>query len=229
MMSIFKHLLELFFPPLCPCCNIKLTQEEKHICLSCLYTLPYTNHLNENNNKLEDFFAGRIPFTRIASLLYFTKGGSTQKIVHEFKYHNNPELALFVGRLCGKKISEHPLSHTIDIIVPIPLHKKRLRKRGYNQSLMIAKGIAEIIDRPIDTNNLIRKINNPSQTKNSRFERWKNTEGIFEIKDSTIYENKHILLIDDVITTGSTLEVCAKLILKSPNSKISIYSVGSAI
>jgi len=229
MKSIFKNFIELFFPTLCPCCQNKLSQGEKYVCLSCLYTLPYTNHLSEENNKLEDFFAGRFPFTRIASLLYFTKGGSTQKIVHEFKYRNNPELAILIGRLCGKKISEYQLANMIDIIVPIPLHKKRLKKRGYNQSFMIAKGIAEVINKPIDTNNLVRKINNPSQTKNSRFERWKNTEGIFEIKKPLAYENKHILLIDDVITTGSTLEVCAKLILKSPNSSISIYSVGSAV
>lgn len=228
-MSILNNLLELFFPRLCICCQDRLNSEEKHICISCLYNLPRTDHLVSDNNKLEDFFAGRFPFERIASFAYFVKGGSLQKVIHELKYHNNPKLGIFIGNLCGKEISRTGYAENIDIIVPVPLHKKRLHKRGYNQSLMIAEGIAEIIGKPIQSDNLIRRINNPSQTKNSRYERWINTEGIFETKDPSLFQDKHILLVDDVVTTGSTLEVCAKLILNSENSRISIFTVGSAI
>jgi ComF family protein len=165
----------------------------------------------------------------MASFAYFVKEGKMQKIIHEIKYNNNPSLAFYMGQLCGKDILESSLFLDIDIIVPIPLHKKRLRERGYNQSLKIAEGVASKINKPIDAQNLIRKINNPSQTKNSRFERWKNTEGIFEIEDSSFFEEKHVLLIDDVITTGSTLEACAKQILTCKNSTISIFTVSLSI
>ncbi len=228
-MNILTHFFELFFPEICICCNNRLVSGETHICISCISQLPKTDHLTRENNKLEEFFAGRFPFTRIAAFAYFVKEGSIQKIIHEIKYRNNPKLALYIGNLCGKEISMTNAFNQIDYIVPIPLHKNRLKKRGYNQSLLISQGIARETGKPINDTNLIRKINNPSQTKNTRFERWKNTEGIFDIVDKSIFENKHILLIDDVVTTGSTLEVCAKLILKCQGASISIYTVGSAV
>lgn len=229
MMSILNYFLDLFYPKLCICCGNRLIVEEQFICLHCMYNLPKTNHLSSECNKLEDFFAGRFPFVKISAFAYFVKGGSIQKIVHEIKYKNNPKLGIYIGKLCGKDIIKDSNFENIDYIVPIPLHKERLRKRGYNQSLMIAKGISEVTRKPINSDNLIRIIDNPSQTKNSRFSRWKNAEGIFEIKDKSIFENKHILLIDDVITTGSTVEVCSKLTLKCVNTKISIYALGCSV
>lgn len=225
---ILKHFLELFFPPLCVCCENRLIKEEKFICLDCLHNLPKTDHLKFHENKLEEYFAGRFPFERICSFAYFVKGGSIQKIIHELKYRNNPKLGIYIGQLCGQEINKYNTIPNIDYIIPVPLHKNRLKKRGYNQALQIAKGISKQTGIPILTEALIRMIDNPSQTKNSRFSRWKNTEGIFGITDNTLLEDKHILLIDDVITTGSTLEVCAKQILESPNTKISIYAIGWA-
>lgn len=230
-MNFLKHFLELFFPKLCICCERKLINEEKFICLDCVLKLPKTNHLEQPDNQLETFFAGRFPFHRIASFAYFIKGGSIQRLVHELKYKNNPDLGVYLGTLCGKEITKSPLLTDIDCIIPIPLHKNRLRKRGYNQSLEIAKGISKQTGIPIMEDNLIRIIDNPSQTKNSRLMRWKNTEGIFDIKNKNILINKHVLLVDDIITTGSTIEVCAKLIINytDNNVKISIYSIGSAV
>lgn len=224
--TILSHFLELFFPRLCVCCEDRLIEHEISICLNCLHKLPKTNHLITPDNKLEVFFAGRFPFERIASFAYFVKGGSIQKIIHEIKYKSNPQLAYYIGELCGKEILKSNFFGKIDYIIPIPLHRKRLKRRGYNQALLIANGISNKTGFSINVNNLIRVINNPSQTKNSRFERWKNTEGIFEIKDKTLFEDKHILLVDDVITTGSTIEVCAKLILSCTDTKISIFTVG---
>ena len=224
--KILNSFLDLLFPRLCICCDSLLIGEEEFLCLGCLCNLPKTDHLKKPENKLEEFFAGRFSFIRIASFAYFVKGGSIQKIVHEFKYRNNPKLGITIGKLCGKEIMKYSAFDDIDYIVPIPLHKKRLKTRGYNQSLMIATGISEETNKPICGDNLIRVIDNPSQTKNSRFSRWKNTEGIFAIRDNELFEGKHILLIDDVITTGSTLEVCAKLILECTNAKISIYALG---
>lgn len=230
MTSILNHFLELFFPRLCICCDTRLVKGEEYMCLGCLYKLPKTDHLEKieknKDSELEELFAGRFPFCHIAAFGYFVKGGYIQKIIHEIKYKNNPEFGFFIGVLCGKEMRKFNRFTDIDLIVPVPLHKSRLKKRGYNQSLLIAKGISSILGKQISEGNLIRKIDNPTQTKNLRFERWKNTEGIFDILDSSIFENKHILLIDDVITTGSTIETCAKLILQCHNSSISIYSAG---
>ena len=227
--TILNHLFELFFPRLCICCEDRLIKNEKSICLNCLYQLPTTNHLTTRDNKLEIFFAGRFPFERIASFAYFVKGGSIQKIIHEIKYRNNPSFATYIGEICGKEILKSQFFGEVDYIVPIPLHRKRLKQRGYNQALMIAKGISNKTGFTVNEDNLIRIINNPSQTKNSKFERWKNTEGIFDIRDKNLFYCKHILLVDDVITTGSTLEVCAKLLLACSETRISIFTVGVAI
>jgi ComF family protein len=227
--NILNHFFELFFPCLCVCCGKRLVRGERHLCVTCLSGLPVTRHLREEHNELENFFAGRFRFHQAASFAYFVKGGNIQKIIHEFKYRNNPGLAYYIGTLCGKEIINHNSFETVDFIVPIPLHRKRLRKRGYNQSLLVAQGISQLTGKPVNTDNLIRKINNPSQTKNSRFERWRNTEGIFDIINQSVFENKHILLIDDVVTTGSTLEVCAKLILECKQAQVSIYTVGVAV
>lgn len=229
MKKILKHFIELFYPRLCVCCQNKLIDEEFHICLSCLHALPYTNHLTDKENNLEKRFIGRFPFSRIVSLIFFTKNGLLQKIVHEIKYKYNPELAIYMGEICGQHILKNKSFTDIDFIVPVPLHKNRLKKRGYNQSLLLAEGIARYIKRPICSDVLLRKKNNSSQTKNNRIKRWKNMEDVFIIYNPSMFENKHILLIDDIITTGSTIEFCVKQILKSENVRISIYTLGSTI
>lgn len=228
MKNILHNFLGLFFPHLCVVCNERLIDGEQHICTDCLLLIPQTNFHLHPDNRLEQFFAGRIPFQRIAAYAYFVKDGSIQKIIHELKYKQNPEIGQFIGKLCGENIKNSDFIRGIDLLVPVPLHPKREKERGYNQSLEICKGISEITSIAIDSNTLIRKINNPSQTKNARFDRWKNVEDIFSLQNKSTFDNKHILLIDDVITTGSTLESCAKEILKAGNTKVSIFAVGTA-
>ncbi|SHF52866.1 ComF family protein [Dysgonomonas macrotermitis] len=229
MKTILTHFLELFFPRLCIYCRKRLIEGEQSLCLDCLTNIPYTEHCKTENNQLEEFFAGRFPYVKIASFAYYVKGGVTQKIVHEIKYKGNAGLGIYMGRLCGKDIKTSNELTGIDYIVPVPLHPQRLKERGYNQSLMLAQGISFETGIEINDDNLIRIINNPSQTRNSRFQRWQNTEGIFDIKNKTIYKNKHILLIDDVVTTGSTIEICAKLLLNCEGCRISIYTLASAV
>lgn len=228
MKNIFHNFLNLFFPDLCAVCHERLKGGELHLCTDCLLLLPKTNFHLQRDNRLEQFFAGRIPFEHIAAYAYFIKGGSIQKIIHELKYNNNPEIGFFIGQLCGDNIKDSRFISSIDLIVPVPLHPKRQKKRGYNQSLEISKGISDITKIPIDNHSLVRIVNNSSQTKNSRSDRWRNVEDIFSVIEDEAFRNKHILLVDDVITTGSTLESCAKEILKSKNCKISIFAVGTA-
>lgn len=226
--NIFDDILNFFFPQLCVTCKNKLGENEQHICIDCLIQLPKTKNWHEKDNKLEQFFAGRFPFERIASFGYFVKGGSMQQIIHELKYKNNPEIGQFVGRMCGEELKGSDFISGIDYIVPVPLHPKRQKQRGYNQSLEVAKGMSETTGIAVNAQILIRTVNNVSQTKNSRFDRWKNVENIFTVTDPDALKGKHILLIDDVITTGSTLESCAKEILKCHRSKLSIFALASA-
>ncbi|MFV0419031.1 MAG: ComF family protein [Dysgonomonas sp.] len=228
MRNIFHDFLSLFFPDLCVVCRQRLNEGELHICTDCLLLLPKTNYHLQPDNRLEQFFAGRIPFEHIAAFAYFVKGGSIQQIIHELKYNNNPEIGYYIGQLCGENIKDSRFISSIDLLVPVPLHPKRQKQRGYNQSLEICKGISDITGVIVDSDTLIRTVNNPSQTKNSRFDRWQNVEDIFSITNQTIFNNKHILLVDDVITTGSTLESCAKEILKCEGCKVSIFAVGTA-
>ncbi|MFT4221838.1 ComF family protein [Dysgonomonas sp.] len=228
MKNIFHSFLGLFFPDLCVVCRDRLIDAEQHICTDCLLLLPKTNFHLQPDNRLEQLFAGRIPFERAAAFAYFIKGGSLQQIIHELKYKQNPDIGYFMGKLSGDNIKGSDFISSVDLLVPVPLHPKRQRERGYNQSLKICEGLSAITGIPVNTETLVRTVNNPSQTKNSRFDRWTNVEDIFSLADRDTFGNKHILLVDDVITTGSTIESCAKEILKSDESKISIFAIGTA-
>ena len=225
--KIFNALLDLFFPNLCVVCEKKLVEEENFLCLDCLTELPKTNNWIVKNNKLEQTLAGRFSFEHAASFAYFVKNGSMQRIIHELKYKNNPRIGEYMGRLCGKELSHTDFLSDIDFIVPVPLHSKRLKMRGYNQSLELAKGISAQTKIHVFENAVQRIVNNKTQTKNSRIERWNNVENIFRVVDPNLFTNKHVLLIDDVITTGSTLESCAREILKNHRSRLSIFALAS--
>ena len=228
MKNIFHSLLGLFFPDLCVVCRERLIDGEQHICTDCLLLIPKTNFHLQPDNRLDQFFAGRIPFERAAAFAYFIKGGSLQQIIHELKYKRNPDIGSFMGKLSGDNIKGSDFISSVDLLVPVPLHPKRQKERGYNQSLKICEGISSVTGIPIDSKTLVRTINNVSQTKNSRFDRWKNVEDIFSLTDRASFDNRHILLVDDVITTGSTIESCVKEILKSEGSKVSIFAIGMA-
>lgn len=229
MKNIFKHLLDLFFPHICVVCETSLMGSEKFVCLNCLSLLPKTNYYKQADNPVEQLLAGRIPFVRIASYMFFVKGGSLQHIIHELKYKNNPGIGVWLGKMSAKDLQGTLFLKNIDYIVPVPLHTKRLRKRGYNQSLMIAKGLSAGTGIPIRDDVVFRIVNNKSQTSKSKTERYDNISGVFAMNNLSDFENKHILLIDDLITTGATLEECAKTILLSSNAKISIFTIGSTI
>ena len=228
-LSLINNLIKLFLPEVCVSCGVELLKSEPGACLSCLYKIPRTNNFFKENNSVEMLMAGRIPFERIATFSYFTEGGVLRPMIHKLKYYNGKYIGLLLGKMFGEDLLESDFINNIDIIVPVPLHPKKERSRGYNQAELIANGISEATEIPVVPNNLIRLVFNPTQTKRTKTERWKNVSGIFEINDISVFENKHILLVDDVITTGSTIEACGYALRNCENLKISIATIGEVL
>jgi ComF family protein len=177
------------------------------------------------NNVLTDTFYGRIPVEYAAAWCFFRTGGRVQHLIHQMKYKGQKDLGQFMGKLYGQDLTNSDLAREVEVIVPVPLHPKKQRKRGYNQSEYIARGLSEALKIPIDTKSLVRTTASDSQTKKNRKMRWENVKEIFVIKDLESLENKHVLLIDDVLTTGATMEACATELLKVRGIRISIAAL----
>ncbi len=223
-----NDLLELFFPTLCITCGSRLASGENFLCFDCWQDLPVTNfHLNQEN-KVSQLFWGRTQIHSATAYFSYKKGSKYQKLIHFLKYKGMKELGFEVGQRFGFILKESENFQSADIVVPVPLHPKKFKSRGYNQSDWIARGIAKSMEIPVSTNNLHRKIFTPTQTRKNRFERWQNVEGIFGINNLGELTGKHILLIDDVVTTGSTLEACAFQLLKTEGVKVSIATLAFA-
>lgn len=199
---------------------------EEGVCLQCLHKLPKTNNYKDPDNPAETLLAGRFPFERVATFCVYSKQGVLQPLIHQLKYNNKKEIGVLLGKLFGKDLSNSEFVNSIDFIVPVPLHPKKLRERGYNQAAMIAQGLSQATSIPISTENLIRVIHNPTQTKRTKTQRWENVKDIFDLRHPQLFTNKHVLLVDDIITTGSTLEACAHALLKNPNVRISVATLG---
>lgn len=225
---MLKDILQIIFPNLCINCNQTLIIHERLLCLSCQLELPETQYHLMKDNNIEKSLWGKIPFQRAFSFLYFNQEGITQKILHELKYKGNEELAIFLGKIYGQRLKESAVIQDIDGIMAIPLHPIKLRKRGYNQSQAFATGLAEILEIPDYSSLLFRKKNTETQTQKSRIERWNNVKSVFGIKNAETIQNKHILVIDDVITTGATIESCIREIMEKSNCKLSIASIAHA-
>lgn len=229
MFNLFNDLANLLFPANCSGCGQPLIISEHQLCLHCIDKLPRTNFHHISNNIVENSLKGRILFEKATAFCYFRKDGIMQHLIHQLKYKNNFEIGIFLGELMGKDLINCSHFANIDIIIPIPIHPKKKRKRGYNQSEQIGIGLAKTMNKPLDTSTLIRNIHTDTQTKKSRYARWQNVADIFAITNSNNIKNKHILLIDDVITTGSTLESAANTLLKIEGVKISIACIACAI
>ncbi|MDR1742270.1 MAG: ComF family protein [Dysgonamonadaceae bacterium] len=229
MNTLLKEITHLFFPQSCVVCGKKLLPTEEGVCLSCLFKLPKTNNFKDPENQVEILLAGRFPFERAASFCVFSRGGMLQPIIHQLKYSGKKDLGIALGRLYGADLSGSDFLKNVDAIVPVPLHPKKEKKRGYNQSEMIARGLSDVTGLPVSKGNLIRKISNPTQTKKSKIQRWENVKGIFAVENPSAFVSKHLLLVDDVITTGSTLEACADALLECPDIRISVAAIGEAL
>lgn len=221
-MKILKEVFAIFFPEMCLCCNDYLASHESVICLNCRHDLPLTNFSFEENNLIEKSFYGRIPLENATSLFYFFKKGNVQHLIHQLKYHNQQQVGTFIGDWLGEQLVESERFNTIDCILPVPLHPKKFKKRGYNQVTTFGESLAKKLAIPYQEHILTRVSSTNTQTKKMRLDRWKNVQELFHVENNFALENKHILLIDDVITTGATLEACYEALSHTKNLKISI-------
>lgn len=221
-MRFLSDILGVFYPTICLSCNVVLTNQEEILCTQCLYDLPLTNFIQTNNTTVEKIFYGRIKIEQAIALLFYHKGGITQKLIHQLKYKGHEEIGVFIGDWLGNEIQKYHFFNDVDFIIPVPLHKNRLKKRGYNQVSKFGKRLEFHMNTPFVEDVLIRTTNSETQTKKTRFDRWKNVNELFFLSDCELFKNKHILLIDDIITTGATIESCVNELLKAKNIKISI-------
>jgi ComF family protein len=224
----YGYLLELLFPTLCVTCGNRLVTQEKFLCIDCWEDLPVTNFHFNTENKVAQLFWGRVKIENGTAFFAYNKGSKYQHLIHFIKYKGLKELGFATGQRFGTALSASPGFNSIDVIVPVPLHPKKQNKRGYNQSEWIAKGISDTLRKPVSTDNLQRNLHTSTQTRKNRYERWENVENIFEAIRPDEFAGKHILLIDDVVTTGSTLESCAYQLIQIENVKVSIATLAFA-
>lgn len=224
---MFQDLLSLFYPHLCAGCQLPLTRHEKVLCLDCKVTLPRTDFHRFKENPVQKLFWGRVQVQSSTSLLYFNKGGKVQHMLHQLKYKGNTEVGSLLGKELGSSLKNSELFQNIDTVIPVPLHPQKEKSRGYNQAQLIADGVAETLSIK-SGKQLKRKTFTATQTKKSRYDRWQNVETVFQISEPELLYNKHILLIDDVVTTGATIEACANELLRVPGTKVSIATLACA-
>lgn len=227
--QLIDDVLSLLYPQVCAACGTLLYRNEEIVCLSCRVLLPKTGFEKDENNPISRIFWGRIPFNSASACFFFSKKGKIQHLIHELKYKKNIDAGLFLGNETAKELSQSSLYQGIDFIVPVPLHPKKIQKRGYNQSEIIGQGMTELLGCKLNSTNLNRAVASTTQTKKSRFARWENVKDIFVLNRPEEFAGKHILLIDDVITTGSTIEACGRVLLQAPGIKVSVAAAACAV
>jgi ComF family protein len=220
----FLKLGHIIFPNYCSVCGTPITANSI-LCLRCNYEMPLTRFHSDYNNKTANVLAGRIKFERATSLLYYNKHSFFTRPIHQLKYNGRKHIGVELGRMLGSELLRAGWDEEIDCLVPVPLHKIKLKKRGYNQCSEIAKGMAEIMRKPVIENCLIRTKHSESQTRKGREERWENLRDSFCLEKPGRIEGKHVLLVDDIITTGATIEATGNLLCLAP-AKLSIASIG---
>lgn len=227
--TIWNDLLNLFFPNLCKVCKRPLIKGEEQICLDCLNSMARTNyHKYAVDNPVEQRFIGKCPIEKASAFLLYEKDTKVQKLVHSLKYYGHKELAYVIGRQMALELhADHSPLCNVDILIPVPLHPRRKQERGYNQSEWIAMGIQSALGIPIDSDCVSRTVRTNTQTKKKRYERWINVYSIFKVDHPERLIGKHVLLIDDVVTTGSTLTACANALSEVSGIRISILALST--
>ncbi|MDA3820514.1 MAG: phosphoribosyltransferase family protein [Candidatus Delongbacteria bacterium] len=218
----------LFYPKICDACGKSLMHQEAILCTECLVKLPRTSFHDDTDNELAQVFWGRVNIEQATALMHFVKGSLYRKLIHKLKYQNRPDIGEFLGRELGGELKQAKLFQNLDCIIPVPLHPDKQKIRGYNQAEMIAKGMSSVMDVPVSSNNLVRKVFTKTQTKKGRYDRWENVSRVFEVHKPDEFANKYVLLVDDVITTGATIEACVQNLLSIEGTTVSLGCIGMA-
>jgi ComF family protein len=224
-----EDLFSLIYPKICVGCGNSLWKKEVVICHLCEYHLPKTNFHLDEDNPVALLFRGRAAVYSAASFLLFNKGSRVQALIHALKYKGRKDIGVYLGKIYGSLLREASLFRGVTMIIPVPLHKKKFMKRGFNQSERFAAGLGETMHLPVDVHNLVRIKATETQTRKSRFMRWENVAEIFTLKEPVKLSGQHVLLVDDVITTGATLESCISAFSEVPGIRISIASIATAV
>ena len=231
-MSRFKQYLYdffcLLFPDPCNACGAQLVQGEQQICTRCLYDLPFTDFHLYQENAVAKLFWGRVHCHTAMAMLYFRKGSRVQELVHQLKYRSRTALGLRMGAILAERLAASPLYEHADLIIPVPLHARKERQRGYNQSRLIAEGMSAVLQVPVNTALLIRLKDTGTQTKKNRYSRFENMKAVFDAPLQEELRGKNIILVDDVITTGATLESCGQVLLNCGISRLNIAALAFA-
>jgi ComF family protein len=227
--DLWDDFISLLFPRLCYACGNHLMRNERLICTECYVVIPRTNYHNLEDNPVAQLFWGRCRIEKAAAFSYYNKGSRIRTLIHNLKYRGIREIGYELGRIYGLSLKAAGYTKDIDLIMPVPLHPEKMRLRGFNQSETISDGIADVVSLPVDIKSLERTIVSATQTRKSRYERWTNVEGIFKVADPVTIMGKHVLLVDDVITTGSTIESCTNELLKIEGVKVSVVALAFAV
>jgi ComF family protein len=222
---LWQHLADLFYPRTCLCCEEMLLDQEYLICLSCQFDLPLVDNENYHSNVVTRIFEGRVPIQLGASYLFYHEVGKTKQLIHELKYRSQQDIGVAFANWLGSQLKQSKKFDAVQCIVPVPLHKKKRKKRGYNQLTKFGKRLAEILEIPYREDVLKRVSFTQTQTKKKRLDRFQNTSSRFVLDSPESISHQHVLLIDDVITTGATLEACCKELLKAKAVQISIVTM----
>ena len=226
--EVYHSLLDIFYPQICYCCQEELADRDENTCLQCRLSLPRTGFHKQKVNSFTERFFGRVPLKYGVSYYHYKKGGNVRKLIYQLKYHGKKELGIEIGRAYGYELAAVEDFKEIDLIVPVPLHPKKKVIRGYNQSDMFAIGLSEAMEIPWSPDILQRKVFTNTQTKKDKFDRLGNMDGVFHVPKPKLLDGKHILLVDDVLTTGATLEVCANELTKTKNTTLSMATIAMA-
>lgn len=224
-----QNLVQLFFPHHCTGCGSDAVKHPQVLCAACIHRLPVTGFFEAAGNPVEKIFYGRLRVEQAASAFYFNKDAVMQQVLRALKYRNNPEAGWLLGKLMGVQMLQSGRFTGIDVIVPIPLNRKKLQQRGYNQAALLAQGMAAAVGWAVNTTAVERRLFTATQTQQNRINRWQNMQDAFVLNRPNELHNKHVLLVDDVITTGATLEACGRCLLNAPGSRLSIAAAAYSI
>lgn len=225
-MNLLQSFIALFYPNICPGCGNNIANNSSELCVTCRVNLPKTYQYLDKQNHTAKLFWGRYPLEHAFATYRYAKNNIVQNLIYDLKYKGNQEIGRLLGKEIGKEIKKCNLK--ITVVIPVPLHPAKLQKRGYNQSLSIAEGIQDVLACELDNTTLLRKVNTDSQTRKTKFERWENVKEIFNLSNLTELENCHVLVVDDVITTGSTIEGCCHTLGQINGVRISVAAIATA-